>query len=311
MTVLVTGAKGYIGRYVTKLLLDDGHTVIDYHRDQQLPYENPKFIFAHGECYDVPRLLHVFKEYKVDAIIHLAAQSSPWVSLEVPIQTMEANLMSTIAILEAARISDIKRVVMYSSECAYGEHGYNSCDCNTALIPRTVYGVTKAGTEMLGRVYNWQFGMSCVSLRCGRVYGGRQLTPNVIKSMITAAVKGEKYTAETGADAYASLIHVDDIADITVRAVMVDPKKVNDMAVYNAASHGARLSEVLSTIKEFVPDFQYDMGPGMEVVNGIVNENQGEWDLSDSARDLGYKPKYTLKEGLQAYYAFMQKELNG
>lgn len=311
MNVLITGARGYIGRYTTELLLNNGHTVVDYHRGQNAgSNENKNYISIHGECYDVPRMLHVFKEYKIDAIIHLAAQSSPWVSLEVPVETMEANLMTTISILEAARITGIKRVVLYSSECAYGDHGYDKMTLDKPLIPRTVYGVTKAATEMLGRVYNWQFDMSCVSIRCGRVYGGKQLTPNIIKSMITAAATGEKFVAETGGDAYAALVHADDIADITYRATIMDPSKVNDIAVYNGFSHGTYLKDALATIKEFVPDFEYEMGPGLEVVNGIVNESQGEWDLSETERDLGFKPQYTLKEGLEAYYDFIKSELN-
>jgi UDP-glucose 4-epimerase len=309
MRILMTGAKGYIGRYSVQLFLAAGHTVIDYHRSQRVPFKTPQLIAVYGECYDVAHMVHVFQDHKVDAVVHLAGQSSPWVSLEVPYQTMEANVMSSIAILEAARICGIKRVVFYSSECAYGEHPDEACGLNTALVPRTVYGVTKATVEMLARVYNWQYGMSCVSIRCARVYGGKQLTPNTVTDMITAAVQGKKFTAATGADTYANLIHADDIADITYKATVMNPSRVNDMAVYNAVSQGVFLKDVLKIIAELVPGFQYEMGAGREVVNGVTNEQQGQWDMSATERDLDFHVKYTLREGLEAYYHFIKEEL--
>ena len=70
----------------------------------------------------------------------------------------------------------------------------------TPLFPRTPYGVTKAAVEMLGRAYNYSFGMECVSLRVGMVYGGDQITANWVKSAVEAAVRNEPYLLEHGGD---------------------------------------------------------------------------------------------------------------
>lgn len=308
MRILVTGSKGYIGRYAVEQLLKEGHTLIDYDRDQMPPYENPNRIFVHGECNDATRLLNVYKEYNVEAILHLAGQSSPWVSLDSPIETVNSNIVSTITILDTARIAGIKRVVLFSSDAAYGEQGDKTCNAYSAMYPRTVYAVTKVATEMLGRVYNMNFGMSCVSLRCGRVFGGRRLTKDTLKDMLLSAVHGEKFVMEHGADQQLILVHVEDIANLVTKALTVDPARVSEMAVYNGMSYSAYVKDVVKMVQEFVPGFTYDLGPGREHVNGIVNENPGNWDMTDTERDLDYKPKYSFMDELKLYYEFLKAD---
>ncbi|MCC2253393.1 NAD(P)-dependent oxidoreductase [Ruminococcus sp. CLA-AA-H200] len=308
MRILVTGSKGYIGRYAVDLLLKEGHTIIDYDRDQMPPYKNPNRIFVHGECNDATRLLNVYKEYNVEAILHLAGQSSPWVSLDSPIETINSNMVATITVLDTARLAGIKRVVVFSSDAAYGEQGDKVCDAYSAMYPRTVYAVTKVANEMLARVYNINFGMSCVAIRCGRVFGGRRLTKDTLKDMLLAAVHGEKFVMEHGADQLMILVHVDDIADLILRALTVAPEKVSKMAVYNGMSYGAYVKDVVKMVQEFVPDFTYEVGPGREIVNGIENENPGKWDMTDTERDLGYKPKHSFMDELKLYYEFLKED---
>ena len=122
MNIFMTGSGGYIGRGVAAKLLQEDHIVIDFCRSMRRPYASENRIYVYSELYDIPRLLDVFQTYKVDAIIHIAAQSSPSVSLEVPLQTIHTNIDGTASLLEAARLSGIRRVVLYSSDAAYGEH---------------------------------------------------------------------------------------------------------------------------------------------------------------------------------------------
>ena len=233
--------------------------------------------------------------------MHIAAQSSPSVSLDVPMQTIHTNITCTAALLEAARLYGIKRVVLYSSDAAYGDHGRRPITLATPLFPRTPYGVTKAATEMLGRAYNDSFGMDCVSLRVGMVYGGDQITANWVKSAVECAVKGEKYTLAQGADQSLEMVHIDDVVYCSCAALFAE--KIHDLAVYNVVSHCVLLKDALAEIKRQIPDFMYEVGPG------IITEEQGMWDISDSVRDLQFTPRYTLAEGLAKYIAFMRENL--
>lgn len=303
MNIMITGSRGYIGRSMTTRLLEEGHTVVDYNRSLRTPYDDPKHIYAYGDLHDVPRMMDVMKENEIKAVVHIAAQSSPWVSRIVPYQTMDTNLMGTTALLEAARLTGAKRVILYSSECAYGEQNYRPCTLKTACFPRTVYGVTKAATEMLGRAYNINYGMECLTIRCGMVYGGTQITPNCLKDAVTCALKGEKYIEEHGADQPLNPVYIDDIADMSYNAIFAEEIDL-EMAVYNGISQNCTLPEACALIKEAVPEFEYELGPGNFM------ETHGKWDMDATYRDLGFKPRYSLKEGLARYVEYMRRKLN-
>ena len=161
--------------------------------------------------------------------------------------------------------------------------------------------MTKAACEMMGRAYNWTFGMDCVSIRCGQVYGPRHVTQEYVRDAIKAAIKGEKYILEKGADQRIQLIYVDDAADVTVKACFAE--KINDMAVYNATSgYHPTFAEILTIIKQMIPDFEYEVGPG-----DFGNETQGIFDLSETTKDLGYIPKVSLEEGLKRYVDWLRE----
>lgn len=301
MNVMVTGGRGYMGKFIVTKLIEEGHTVINYCRDMQLPNKEKENVFVLGDLTDIPRLISVIKEYKVDRIIHTAGQSHPGLSTIIPFGTVESNIMGTLGVLEAARMSGIKRVVLFSSECAYGEQGYEEIKLENPLIPRTPYGVTKAANEMFGRAYNWTFGMDCVSLRVGQVYGPMHVTQEYVRDAIKAAIRGEKYILDRGLDQRIQLIYIEDAAEVSVRACFAE--KINEMAVYNATSgYQPTFGEILEVIREFIPEAEFEVGPG-----NFGTEKQGIFDISDTIKDLEYEPKVSLREGIQKYIEWLKE----
>lgn len=301
MNIMVTGGTGFLGRYIVDQLLAEGHTVINYCRDMLLPSKNLNNIFVFGELYDIPRLIGVINEYKVDRIIHTAGQSHPVLSLTVPLATVEANIMGTIAILEAARLTGIKRIVLYSSEAAYGNTGTEMITLKTPLIPRTPYGVTKAAIEMFGRAYNISFGLDCVSIRLGQVYGPGRLTAETVQGAAKAALEGKVFQADSGRDQKLHLIHVQDAADFSVKACFAE--KINEMAAYHATSGGhPTFGEVLDILEKLIPDARFDVGGG-----DLGYEIHGMLDLTESKKDLGYEPRVSLTEGLTEYVNWLKE----
>ncbi len=301
MTILITGGGGFLGRNIVKQLLADGHKVVNYMRDFVPPFENPNNIFVYGELYDIPRLTETIRTYGVERIIHTAGQSHPPISVQTPLSTVEANIMGSMGVLESARMTGIKRVVLYSSEAAYGNIGTDLVTIQTPQRPVTPYGVTKAAVEMMGRAYNASYGMECISIRLGEVYGPGRITSETVQVAIDAALDGVPFKREHGRDQRLHLIHIKDAVDVSIRACFTS--KFSEMATYHATSGGhPTFGEVLDILSELMPDAEFDVGDG-----DLGYDVCGMLDISETERDLGYKPQVSLREGVAEYVDFLRK----
>lgn len=298
-SILVTGGRGFLGRYVVADLLELGHTVVDYNRDPGPPSTRPEHVPVLGEISDVPRLLETIRRHKVERIVHTAAQSHPAVSLDMPLATMEANVMGTTCVLEAARLSGVRRVVLFSSECVYGTTSGATVPESTPLDPSTPYGVSKAATEMLGRSYSRSFGLDTVSLRVSAIYGPGQVMQETVRDAIKAALAGEPFRRPDGGDERLQLVHVTDVARATVAACLLEE---SHEPVYNVTG-GVQptLREVLDLVRECVPDARFSVGPGVG-----SGDQQGLFDLQAARRDLRYKPQVALRDGLREYVEWLK-----
>ncbi|MCC8179297.1 MAG: NAD(P)-dependent oxidoreductase [Planctomycetes bacterium] len=296
MNILVTGGGGFVGRHVVSQLLQQGHTVINYSRDV-FPVDDARNIMVYGELYDIPRLASVIRDHGVERVINAAGQSHPPTSLLVPLATMEANVMGTTYVLEAARMTGVRRVVLYSSEAVYGnvDAAPAPMGLDTPLRPLTPYGVSKAAIEMLGRAYNLSFGMDTVSIRLGEVYGPGRVSSETVMMAADAAVEDRPLVLERGRDQRLHLIHVDDAARVSVLACLA--QRINSAAVYHATSGGhPTFGEVIDIVKAMLPGARIEVGPG-----DLGYERHAELDMTETRRDLGYTPGVTLEAGVRSY----------
>lgn len=304
MNIMVTGGKGYLGRYIVSDLLKEGHTVINYCREMQLPNEDPKNIFALGEINDVSRLISVIQEYKVDRIIHTAAQSHPDISLFMPYATVEANTMGLLSVFEAARLTGVNRVVCYSSDAAYGDALVEPVTEAQPLCPNTPYGVTKAAAEMMARAYNKCYGMDIIALRCCALYGPGQVMPEYVRDVIKAAYSGEPLNMPKGYDQKFNLVYVTDAAQASIKACFTETR--SEFAAYNITSgYQPTLGDIIEVVKEAVPDATFNVGPG--VIDGW--DQHGFFSIEAAKRDLGYEPKVSFEEGMKNYIDWLKDNL--
>jgi UDP-glucose 4-epimerase len=195
--IMITGGQGFIGRHITQRLTAAGRRVISYNRDFATDEEGAHMV--QGELFDVPRLVRVIKERRIEQIVHTAAMSHPTLSLDFPIATFAANVEGTLSLLEAARLADVGRVVNFSSEAVYGATAGPLTE-EVPVKPSTPYAVTKVTAEWLGKVYSNRYALDVVSLRIGQAYGPGNRMPEVLGDMLKALTKTGVFTLAQGSD---------------------------------------------------------------------------------------------------------------
>lgn len=223
MRILVTGAAGFFGRYITKQLVEEGHDVLAL--DTADGYQVAGHIAPEMRgptdwvMADItqPRLDRVVPD-NLDAVIHLAAIAAPGVCAADPARAYSINVAGTHNVLELARIRGARRFVFASTAHVYGiSPRYMPTDEQHPLWLGDVYTATKALGEDLCRIYGENYGLSTVSLRVYNGYGPGQAEGFFIPDMIKKARAGK--IALTGAGITKDWVYVTDVADAYCRAV--------------------------------------------------------------------------------------------
>jgi UDP-glucose 4-epimerase len=293
LTTLITGGRGFVGSHLVNQLLADGCKVVSYNRDYAV---DPRagLTTVQGELFDIPRLTETIRKYGVERIIHTAAQSHPGVSIDLPWTTFAANAEGTLAVYESARAAGVRRIVNFSSECALGNLDLDrSVREDVKPQPTTPYGVTKVTGELFGTVYSSLYGMQIVSLRVTEVYGPGLWMPSLLGDMIRAGLRGETFRLTAGGEHPFQFVYVEDVANA---AKLASTAPTLAQPVYNVS--GGRRVTVADTarlLEKALPASTYEIGPGLLP----QWDHQGEYDLSASARDLGYAPAWTLEQGIE------------
>lgn len=199
--ILVVGGAGYIGSHTVKELLEHGNTVIVLdnliygHREAV----DKRAAFVHGDLLDVYSLQRVFKQYKIDAVMHFAAFTYVGESVQDPQKYYINNIIGTINLLSAMLENNCKKIV-FSSTCAtYGEPNYIPLDELHPQKPINPYGKTKLMIEQIFADYEKAYGLKHISLRYFNAAGasrdssiGESHNPEThLIPLVLRAIKGE------------------------------------------------------------------------------------------------------------------------
>ena len=197
--VFVTGGTGLLGPWLTDRLVHEGALVVCLIRDHVAQSNfyllglDRKVSVVTGDITDQALLERTLNEYEIDTVFHLAAQAIVTTANRSPISTFESNIRGTWSLLEAARRSPwVKRVLVASSDKAYGEHSELPYDETTPLRPTHFYDVSKASADLLSQAYFQSYRLPVVIARCGNLYGGGDLNFNrIVPGTIESALRDE------------------------------------------------------------------------------------------------------------------------
>ena len=184
MNILVTGCAGFIGSSVSKKLLERGDTVYgidnlnDYYdvnlklaRLEQIKGHD-SFIFNKFDITNYDEITSLFKDYKIDRVIHLAAQAGVRYSLENPFAYIDTNIQGFINILEACRHFNVEHLVYASSSSVYGANTSMPFSIHDNIDhPLSLYAATKKSNELMAHTYSYLYQLPTTGLRFFTVYG--------------------------------------------------------------------------------------------------------------------------------------------
>ena len=297
---LVTGAAGFIGSAVTKRLLDEGTEVvtIDNLSTGKRSVIPDGCIFIKGNDFD-EKIISQLNDYKFDAIIHIAGQSSGEVSFENPVYDLQTNAQSTLMLLNYAKNSGIKNFVFASSMSTYGDHNENPLvNESTPTVPKSFYAVGKLASENYMRIYSQMYGIRCTALRFFNVFGVGQNLDNLKQGMasiyLAMAIRKKHIEVKGASDRFRDFVYIDDVVESVYLAM--NRTKGNLFEIFNVSNKRAvYVHEIISYIESHLP---YTVSH--EYIEGTPGDQKGIYgDFSKINSILGWTGTIPFEEGMQ------------
>ncbi len=304
MKILVTGGAGFIGSHVVDAFVRAGHDVVivDSLVTGRRENVNPKAKLYEMDIRD-SRLSEVFAREKPEIVDHHAAQVDVRRSVAEPLYDAEINVLGALNLLQNAVQHGVKKVIYISSGGAvYGEPEYLPCDENHPIHPLSPYGVTKHTVEHYLHLYKANYGLRHLILRYANVYGPRQ-DPNgeagVVAIFGGRMLRGEPVTINGTGEQERDFVYVEDCARANVIGLECGE------GAYNVGTG------VPTTINQIFRQIQKITGYTAEPEYGpakIGDVFRTYLDIRKIGTDLGWKPNYSLAEGLRRTIDFLRQQ---
>jgi UDP-glucuronate 4-epimerase len=327
VTILVTGTAGFIGFYLTNVLVEQGHHVIgldninDYYdvnlkldRLKELGFDKnevqafgrlcsssskEKLRFIRLNLEDKAALEVLFQKEKPEVVCHLAAQAGVRYSLENPEAYVLSNVVGFVNLLECCRHFGVKHLVYASSSSVYGanEKIPFSTDDNVDH-PYSLYAATKKSNELMAHTYSHLYGFATTGLRFFTVYGpwGR---PDMAIYLFTDAIsKGKPIKVFNQGNMERDFTYIDDIVEGVNRILLSDVTHREKYKLYNIGNNDSvKLMDFIEAIES-----NFGVVAEKEMLPMQPGDVPRTWaDVSDLMRDYGYAPSTTVEEGVKKF----------
>jgi UDP-glucuronate 4-epimerase len=306
MRILVTGGAGFIGSHLVEKLLSAGHQVVilddfnDFY-DPQIKHANiagfaKDVTVCHVDLRDNESVRTVFRREKVDAIAHLAARAGVRPSIQHPRLYYDTNVIGTLHLLEAARVTGVERFIFASSSSVYGASKTIPFSEDQPLTQTfSPYGATKIAGEFLCSTYSHLHRTRVVALRYFTVYGPRQRPDLAIHQFTRRICAGEPIDRFGNGSTRRDYTYIDDIIQGTIAALNYDGP------LYEVFNLGE--SETIQ-LKDLISAIESTLGKTAQI--NQLPEQPGDMpltyaDISKARKLLGYNPTTKLSEGLPKF----------
>lgn len=303
MTVLVVGGTGFVGSHLVRRLVGQGKEVValDISPNPEILREaKDKATILQGDVLDIAKLIDVIKRHNVDKIVHLAYMLT-LASRENPQRALMVNCVGNNNVLEAAKATDVERVVWASSLAVYGSDSRYSdqpVDEETPVHISNVevYGGCKVLNEIMGRHYRASYGLDNIGLRFPGIYGpGRAPTGKGAATAYYSSIIEDPALGKP-----VKLLYADDMVNFLY---VKDAAKAFDLAlqarglqhmIFNVCGSVHTFREIADAVRRIIPDAVIEIEPGTSSTPLLFS-------MERARRELGYEPTYDLEAGIRDF----------
>jgi UDP-glucuronate 4-epimerase len=309
VTTLITGA-GLIGAYVGRELQQRGESIIFYDLAPSREYlatvlpQGETEIFS-GDITNLPELASIVRRFQVDKIVHTAGLIGAQVSRQ-PYLGIQVNLGGTIAVMEAARLNGLERLIFCSSMAIYDferlpSKALISEDCPTG--PKNLYGATKLACEQLLDQFGAIYQIQVIHLRLAGVYGrgqyaGGSWMGRILNRVMEASIAGARVTIRPEWIGTNEYVYVKDVARAAASACLLPHVPGGAFNIGTGLVHS--FPEFIHELRAAAPGVQIEIAESDTPVVSYLQRDQA-FDISKAGTELGYAPQYTFRTGLQDY----------
>ena len=300
----VTGATGFVGAQVARMLVEHGASVICLQRDAvrvdclDLFNLRGRVAVVHGEVENLNLMARIINEYEVEAVFHLAAQAIVGAANRSPYSTFETNIRGTYSLLEACRISPtVKRIVVASSDKAYGSNDQLPYLEDYPLLGLYPYDASKACADILARSFAHTYQSPVAVSRFANIYGPGDLNlSRIIPGTILSALRDQSPIIRSDGTPVREFVYVDDV----VRGYLMLAEKI-DQVRGEAFNFGAgEQVQMLDLVKRIIRLSGKNLEPRVMLQRKIDHEIDAQFLSAEKAeKKLAWKAEISLDEGLR------------
>lgn len=301
--VLVTGADGFIGSWLAKKLVEEKANVITIVRDLKKDANfkimgiKDQITLVCGDIVDYEKVQRSINQFSVDTCFHLAAQAIVSFANHSPISTFESNIKGTWNILEACRNSkNIERMVVASSDKAYGSQKRLPYKENAPLLGLYPYDSSKACADILSRMYYNTYGLPVAVTRNANTYGGGDMNfSRIIPDAIRCTLKGRQFVIRSDGTYKRDFMYIKDaVSGYLTLAENLHRKNIKGEAFNFGTGKPISVLELFEKISQLTGN---KIKP--KILSKARNEIKDQYlSIKKVKRMFNWKPQYTLKNGL-------------